>query len=125
MPRQRKSAASAAISGAYAKDPKRARKDLVAAGAIGPYRPGSVDPATVWDELVAVCPSLTAADRTAVECAVDLIVQKRSDPVMFQPSKVTCLINLLGKLGCTPASRLSMALPEVKDPHDKAEAYFR
>ena len=125
MPAPRKSAALAAISGAYAKNPKRARKDLQAAGAIGPYVERSTEPREVWDELVAVCPSLTAADRAAVECAVDLLVEKRRDPTAFPPSKVNALISLLGKLGCTPASRLSMALPEVKDPHDKAEAYFR
>jgi len=68
---------------------------------------------------------LTAADRQALEYAVRLLVDMRRDPTAFPASNGTLLVNLLGKLGCPPASRLQMATADPKDEHDPAEKYFK
>jgi hypothetical protein len=127
MPRPRKSAKLLAIAGAFAKNPKRRRRDVEATGAIGPWAERSTDPRVVWDELVTGCPAgiLTAADRQALEYAVRLVVEMRLEPLAFSASKGSLLVNLLGKLGCLPASRLQMSAPDPKDKNDPAEAYFR
>jgi hypothetical protein len=127
MPRPRKSARLLAISGAFAKNPKRARKDVEAAGAIGPWVERSTDPRAVWDELVAGCPAgiLTGADRQALEYAVNLVVEMRLEPMAFSASKGGTLVNLLGKLGCLPASRLQMSMPDSKEKDDPGEKFFR
>jgi hypothetical protein len=126
MPYPRKSAQLHALSGAYTHNPKRRRRDLKASGVIGPWQERSSDPRQVWDELVAGAPQgvLTTADRQALEYAVRLIVDMRTDPMGFPASKGTLLVNLLGKLGCLPASRLQMATSAPKDENDPAEKYF-
>jgi hypothetical protein len=126
MPYPRKSAQLHALSGAYTHNPKRRRRDLKASGVIGLWQDRSCDPREIWDELVAGAPAgmLTAADRPAVEYAVRLLADMRKDPTAFPASKGTLLVNLLAKLGCVPASRLQMAMPDVKDDHDPGEKYF-
>jgi hypothetical protein len=128
MPRVRKSAAIMEISGAYSKNPKRRRRDVEAAGAIGPWGDlHSTTPSEVWGELVASVPPglLTRADRWSLEYAVRLMVELRRDPANFPASRGSLLVNLLGKLGCLPASRHQMNAPEPKDKDDPAEKYFR
>jgi hypothetical protein len=114
-----------AISGAYANHPKRRKRDIEAAGAIGPWVERSTDPAEVWAELVAGCPPgiLTAADRQGMEYAVQLLVEMRKGPAAFSASKGSQLVNILGKLGCLPASRLQMGGP-AKGEHDPGEKFF-
>ena len=124
MSRPRKSAKLHALSGAYAHDPKRRRKDVEARGAIGPWCEWSTDPATVWGSLVEHCPAGAAADRPALEYATHLICEMRSDPAGFPASKGALLVGLLAKLGCLPASRLAMSLPDGKDNDDPAERFF-
>ena len=127
MPRPRKSADLHAMSGAYDRNPSRRRRDVKATGAIGPWNERSAEPAEVWDELVRGCPAgiLTAADRQALEYAVRLLVDMRRDPTLFPASKGSLLVNILGKLGCLPASRLQMNTPEPKVKNDPSEKYFR
>jgi hypothetical protein len=127
MPQPRKSADLHAISGAYARNPKRKRRDVKASGAVGPWKERSSEPHEVWDELVVGAPAgvLTTADRQALEYAVRLLVDMRNDPTGFPASKGTLLVNLLGKLGCLPASRLGMNTPDPKDEDDPAEKYFK
>lgn len=125
MPRPRKSATLHSLSGAYAHDPKRRRKDVEATGKPGRWQNWPTDPATVWSDLVKHCPAGAAADRPALEYAVHLICEMRADPAGFSASKGTILVGLLAKLGCLPASRLAMAVPDPKDAHDPAEKYFR
>jgi hypothetical protein len=127
MPRPRKSAKLLAIAGAFAKNPKRARKDVEAAGAIGPWVERSTDPAAIWAELVAECPAgiLTAADRKGMEYAVRLMVDLRSDSAAFSASKGSLLVSILAKLGCFPASRLQMSMPDSKEKDDPGEKFFR
>jgi len=98
-----------------------------ASGAVGPWQERSSEPQQVWDELVTGAPKgiLSAADRQALEYAVRLLVDMRRDPTGFPASKGALLVNLLGKLGCLPASRLQMAAPEAKDDDDPAERYFK
>lgn len=122
----RKSAKHHELTGAYANHPKRRRKDVEATGAIGPWRQWSTDPATVWNELVACCApgTLTAADRPALETTVGLLVAMRKSPATFSAASRATLVNLLAKFGFTPASRLSMAVPDPKDSNDPAERYF-
>ena len=97
MPRPRKSAKLLAIAGSFARNPKRTRRDVEAAGAIGPWVERSTDPAEVWAELVAECPAgiRTAADRKGMEYAVRLMVDLRSDPAGFSASKGSLLVSIL------------------------------
>ena len=127
MPRPRKSAKLLTIAGAFAKNPKRTRRDVEAAGSIGPWAERSTDPRVVWDELVAGCPPgiLTAADRQALEYAARLVAEMRLEPMAFSASKGSLLVNLLGKLGCLPASRLQMSMPDSKEKDDPGEKFFR
>lgn len=127
MPRLRKSANLHAISGAYEHNRKRRRRDVKATGAIGAWTERSAEPAEVWDELVAGCADgiLTAADRQALEYGVRLLVEMRRDPAAFPASKGSLLVSILGKLGCTPASRLQMDAPEPRDRNDPSEKYFK
>ncbi len=127
MPRPRKAANTHEISGAYAHNPQRRRRDVKATGSVGAWVERSSEPAEVWEELVRGCPAgiLTAADRQGLELAVRLLVALRRDPAGFPASKGSLLVNILGKLGCLPASRLQMNTPDPKDKDDKSEKYFR
>jgi hypothetical protein len=119
MPTPRKSAKLLTIGGAYEANPKRSRRDIEAKGDIGRWAAAPrTDPAAVWAELVAQAPPglLTSADRAAMEVAVRLVVELRTDPNKFSAARGSLLISLLGKLGCLPAARVSMALPPPKHP---------
>jgi len=126
MPAPRKSAKLLSITGSFERNPKRRRKDVEAGGEIGPWRKRSTDPRTVWRELVSGIPAgiLTRADRQGLELAVHLLIEMRTTPTDFPAAKCSLLLNLLGKLGCLPASRLGMA-PDSKENDDPSEKYFR
>ena len=114
-----------AISGSFERNPKRRKRDVEAAGAIGPWREWSTDPATVWNELVADCPAGAAADRAAIELTVYLLCELRKNPAAFSASKGATLVRLLAKLGCTPAAGCRWRCLTRRDNNDPAEKYFR
>jgi hypothetical protein len=118
MPRPRKPTATLAATGAFVAHPSRVRADTdEPSGAIGSWAMGPTEPAAVWDELVGIAPAgvLRSADRLALELAVRLVVQMRTDSGSLTAAGVTALVNVLGKLGLTPAGRVALSVP-VAEP---------
>lgn len=108
MARPRKPTNVLELTGAFKKNPNRARQD---ADTVGPLTdaPAHLGGAALhaWNEIAQYAPLdvLTDSDRIALEVAANLLAQFRNDPVEFPSTKLVRLEALLGKFGMTPADR--------------------
>lgn len=111
--------------GAFDKNPNRKREDPEVAGPLK-GAPGYFDAeqVAIWKEVVKAAPKnvVTESDRFALEIAVLLLQQFRSDPIDFTAAKLVRLETLLGKFGMTPSDRAKVAGPVSKKPGGNAFA---
>lgn len=108
MARPRKPTNVLELTGAFKKNPQRARKDAETAGPLS-SAPAHLGGAALhaWNEIAQHAPLdvLTDSDRIALELAAHLLAQFRDNPVDFPSTKLVRLEALLGKFGMTPADR--------------------
>ena len=125
MPTPRKSIAQLAASGTLGKHLGRYQARLAAVPTIihPPGRaPVHFNPQqkVVWAEVLCTAPQgvLMKSDRFSVEILVNLLLKVRTTD--GSTSEYNALINLLGKMGMTPASRQSMNIERSLEPHETA-----
>jgi phage terminase small subunit len=125
MPKPRKSLAELAASGTLGKNLGRYQSRLDALPTVihPPGRaPVHFDPQqkAVWAEVLRTAPEglLMKSDRIVVEVLVRLLLKVRTSD--GSTSEMNSLINLLGKMGMTPASRRAMNVERAPDPHETA-----
>jgi len=121
MPTPRKSIEQLKLSGSYQQNKKRYDNRLTTVPTIQlpvGRPPTHLLPAErlVWAELVRVAhPGLLArSDRLALEVATKLVIRMRTTDA--KTSEVNALMNVLAKLGMTPAARLKMNLQPLDLP---------
>ena len=81
------------------------------------------DQRATWRELARLAPWLVAADRIALEIAARLLVHLRANGGLPAP-QLGQLVNLLVRLGFTPADRSRINAPQPEEEIDPAEAFF-
>jgi phage terminase small subunit len=121
MPTPRKSIEQLKLSGSYQQNKKRYDNRLTTVPTIQlpvgrpPTHLEAAEKA-VWAELVRVAhPGLLArSDRLILEVATKLVVRMRTTDT--KTSEVNALMNVLAKLGMTPAARLKMNLQPLDIP---------
>ncbi|MDU9400608.1 hypothetical protein [Pseudomonas sp. zfem003] len=112
MGRPRKPTNVLELTGAFKKNPDRAREDAQTVGPLtGPPPHLNGGALHAWKEIAGHAPLevLTNSDRIALELAAQLLHQFREDPVEFPATKLVRLEALLGKFGMTPADRAKVA----------------
>jgi|GEM_PF-2351003 len=125
MPTPRKSLAQLAASGTLARHSGRYKSRLAAVPTII-HPPGrapahlNLDQKTVWAEIIRTAPQgvLMKSDRIIVEVLVRLLLKVRTTD--GSTAEFNAIANVLGKLGMTPASRLSMNVERALEPHETA-----
>jgi hypothetical protein len=121
MPTPRKNIEQLKLSGTFQMNKKRYEHRLATVPTIQlpvgrpPTHLGAAE-RLVWAELVRVAHPglLTRSDRLILEIATKLVIRMRTtDP---KTSEVNALMNVLAKLGMTPAARLKMNLQPLDLP---------
>src|SRR5258707_343216 len=113
MPKPRKSIQELMLSGTYQMNKRRYEHRLNPVSTVqlpigtAPRHLQAIE-RVVWAEIVRSAPEglLGRPDRIVLEVATRLIVKLRSGE--YRPSDVGALLNVLGKLGMTPAARQKM-----------------
>lgn len=122
MGRPRKPDAVQEATGAFIKDPQRARKSPKVS-ALGPPPKRLTDiQREAWLELADEIPWLGRSDRKVVEVAAKLTARLMTDPDMGV-NAIAQLRMCLTSLGATPADRSKVAASD-DDETDPADAYF-
>jgi len=119
MARPRKPTNVLELTGAFKKNPQRARQDAETAGELSaPPKHINGPVLNAWKEIVKYAPLqvLTESDRLSIELAANLLAQFRADPVEFTAAKLVRLEALLGKFGMTPADRAKVSGPKKEPP---------
>lgn len=82
----------------------------------------SADAKKVWKELAAVIPVGVAGegDRTLLEIAANLLSQFRADPAAMRSSRLSLLLQTLGRLGLDPQARTKIQVEVPAKPSAKA-----
>lgn len=121
MGRPRTPTAALELRGAFTKDPARGRDRE---NEPQPTDPVGMPPVTlselatpIWEELSVAGFWLTSADRLQLEIACELMAQFR---IKIDPKLVGPTINVLSKLGFSPADRSRIKAPDTK----KADSPF-
>ncbi len=120
MPPKRMTRAELSFSGALKRNPGRYANRGNASTTLAPlgYAPKhlSAELKTLWRQLLKLAPAglLTVADEFSVELAVRAI--HRSRTAAMTASELSTLVNLLGKLGMTPADRSRLDIAPPPDP---------
>jgi hypothetical protein len=118
----------AELKGATRKHPERYRKQPPAVDMPLGNAPDHLDKAgekvwtakDIWFELDSYAPRgvLTGADRITMEVLSNLLVEYRTNPILFPVGKYTHLIGCLARLGMTPADRQKLGVEKPKDGED-------
>lgn len=116
-------------SGAFERNPSRARPDEPDTGrGIGPA-PTHMDEVRrkVWDEIVSNCAAgvFQSSDRTMLEVLTALIVEFRESPAEFGGRKYQQLLTFLARCGMTPADRSRIVVSGKPDKPKGGLASFR
>lgn len=117
MGRNRKPTHLHVVQNTAKKHPERMRaraSEPVPKGGIGsPPKHLTVAQRAIWREIVKIAPPgvLASSDRIALEIAVALTDEYRRDPGKFSAARHRVLVNLLGKLGLSPADRSKIVVP--------------
>jgi len=126
MARPRKPTNVLELTGAFKKNPDRAREDAQTVGALSaPPTHLNGGALHAWNEIAGCAPLdvLTDSDRLALEIAAQLLFQFRTDPVEFPATKLVRLEALLGKFGMTPADRAKVAGGSKKPKGNEFEEF--
>ena len=124
MSRPRKPTVVHELSGAFRKNPDRARARVnepqPRAGIGPPPSHLGEDEQRAWDEIVGILPGGVAfnSDRLALEMTAVLLVRFRRDQSEMSAALFARLEGLLGRFGLTPADRSKIVVPdrEAKNP---------
>ena len=127
MPRPRLPTARLEQTGAFVRNPQRRRERAKEPRPTEPLGdpPSCLDAAQrrAWRELAGLAPWLVDADRIALELTVRLLMHLRANGGLPAPHHAQ-LVNLLTRLGFTPADRSRINAPPPEEPVDPAEAFF-
>ena len=125
MPKPRKSLAQLAESGTLGRNKGRYQSRIAAVPiTLSPpgHAPSHFDAQqkAVWAEILRTAPHglLMKSDRIVVEVLVRLLHKVRTSD--GSTAEYNSIINLLGKMGMTPASRLAMNIERPPEPHETA-----
>lgn len=127
MPAPRKPTEVLSLTGAFRKNPQRARpvgpKSSRPLGDPPAYM--AEDEAACWAEFVANGPAgvLTSGDREVVELIARLMAKFRRD--WLNGAELATLKTSLGELGRTPASRSKVSAPENDKPAGAFDAFLQ
>lgn len=111
MPRPRTPTNILDARGAFKKHPERRRVDPDTKKLRPAPKHLDESKRATWREIVRAAPEgvITEADRFALEIAVQLLCEFRSDPIGYQAARLTILNSLLAKMGMTPCDRAKVA----------------
>lgn len=121
MARPRKPTNVLELSGAFRKDPSRARVDPVVDEPLGDAPAWLTDDELhVWNEIVKCCPRgvLTGADRIALEEMCKLVHRSRVEGPAMPVGERQLLRTYLGQFGMTPADRAKIAGPKKREKNE-------
>ena len=105
------------LSGTLAKHPERyAGRKTVTNQTDGLGEPPShltSNETTLWAEIEKIAPAglLTPCDRLAVELACKVMLRLRNETGAMKASEIAILLNVLSRLGLTPADRARLDIP--------------
>ena len=104
------------LSGAFRKNPNRARIDPDTEALKAPPKHLSDSQRQIWADIVRAAPKgvITEADRFSLEILCTLVDQFRTKPADMLAAKLVRLDVLLGKFGLTPSDRSKVAAPARK-----------
>lgn len=119
MARPRKPTAELERNGAFAKNPKRKRKDAQTSGPVGDPPPSmNLELHATWYELAEHAPInvLRSADRALLEMATKLLFNFRRLPfdVLPESALIAQFIKCLSVMGMTPTDRSKVHAPQEK-----------
>lgn len=118
MPAVRKPTNVLELTGAFKRNPNRARVDPPTHKPIGkPPKLGPITFQQAWRTIVASAPPGVLRDdrdRIWVEVAAHLLVQFRADPAAMPPQKLARLTSCLSALGLSPADASRVTAEKVK-----------
>lgn len=127
MAKQRTPTEKLKATGAFKKDPNRAREDPVTAGPLGspPSHLTEVEK-EAWNEITGYAPVgvLRLSDRIAVEQCARLVAKSRTRKVP-NPSEDSRIGWYLSRFGMTPSDRAKFGAPPTPKPQDAADGYLQ
>ena len=107
------------LSGAFKKNPNRARPDEPEVDTnIDKTAPGHLEELEkrCWDELVRQIPAgvLSSSDLTSLEIVAKLLAEWREDSRKMATARIARMTNEMGKFGLNPSARASLIVDKPK-----------
>ena len=119
MARPRKPTNVLEASGAFKKNPNRARpSEPKVEEPIGKPPMYMAGPAKkIWKEILKLAPNgvMTRADSVALELCANLLSEYRNDPAEFSAQKLARMESLLGKFGMNPSDRSKLSISQATE----------